>query len=300
MDHKKVLFINSYQRSGSTLLGMLLDYHRAIIYLGEVRNVHEYLECNKTDFNGDLLTECGFWKTVCDNLPDNPLRLFTKVSSSSHLRGFCPKISRILISPLFDELTSKFFPVLRPDIHAYENIRKYYMAASASTDAQWLVDSSHQTPEARDHARIMGADIKVVFLSRDGRGVVSSIMKRTGDSAKSATKNWKRFILRAQKFHSTLPSSQFLKVKYEDLCGKLPEELDKIAVFLGVENFINQLDRNGMIHHFVGGSSTLRYNNNKTLNIRLDEKWRGSMSQKDLVTFERIAGKLNRSLGYLR
>lgn len=66
MNKSKILFINSFQRSGSTLLGMLLDYNPAITYLGEVRNIHELLRMGKKDFNGDHLAECSFWKCVLD------------------------------------------------------------------------------------------------------------------------------------------------------------------------------------------------------------------------------------------
>lgn len=298
MNNQNILFINSFQRSGSTLLGMVLDCHPAITYLGEVRNIHEYLRGSKSDFNGDLLTDCAFWQTIFDRLPNDPRHIFTKVESGAGRRNFPVSASNYLSSVYFDKLLAVASPRFRTELHAYENIRKYYEAAADATHSKWLVDSSHRTSEARNHVEVLQKRMKVVFLTRDGRGVVNSVMKRTGINAEAAARQWKRFVLLAQRFHATLPHDQYLSVRYEDLCKDLPGELARITRFLGVEGFDPETDRNQTHHHFVGGSSTLRERSRKPFEIRVDEKWRDSMSESDLALFEKIAGSVNRSLGY--
>lgn len=298
MNDKKILFINSYQRSGSTLLGMLLDYHPEMTYLGEVRNVHAYLQDNKTDFNGELLGECDFWKAVFAQLPDDPQRLFTKVRNAGRAGNFSVRLANFFDAPLLDKILAWSSPRFRRELQAHANIRKYYDAASQVTDAAWIVDSSHRTIEAKHHVQAVGHDMKIVFLTRDGRGVVNSVMKRTGERADKAAQQWKRFILGAKRFHARVADSQCLTVKYEDLCVDLPKEMDRMTDFLGVGKFDQPVAHKQHAHHFVGGSSTLRDRRNQALTIRLDEKWRETMSSKDLALFERIAGDVNRSLGY--
>jgi hypothetical protein len=298
MNDQKILFINSFQRSGSTLLGMLLDRHPAIAYLGEVRNVHEYLEKGKTDFSGELLMDSEFWQAIFDRLPGDPRHLYTKVESRAGMGNLSIRASNFFSSGFFDKLLALISPRFRAELRAYDNIRKYYKAAAGATDCEWLVDSSHRTSEARNHLQVLQDRLKVVFLARDGRGVVNSVMKRTGINVKSAARQWKRFTLLAQRFHATLSDDQYLFVRYEDLCRDLPQELARIAGFLGVESFDHQMDQAKIVHHFVGGSSTLRERSSEVFTIRLDEKWRLSMRQKDLAAFEKIAGDVNRSLGY--
>jgi hypothetical protein len=298
MNDKKILFINSYQRSGSTLLGMLLDYHPEITYLGEVRNVHEYLEDNKTDFTGELLGECEFWRAVFAQLPDDPRMIFTKVKNDGRGHNYSVRLSNFFDVPFVDKILTWSSPRFCRELQAHENIRQYYDAASQVTDATWIVDSSHRTNEAKSHVQALGHDMRIVFLTRDGRGVVNSVMKRTGEKIDTAARQWKRFILGARNFHARLADKQHLIVKYEDLCVDLLKEMDRMADFLHIEQFDQQLAQKQMTHHFVGGSSTLRDRKNQELAIRLDEKWRDTMRSKDLAVFEKIAGDVNRSLGY--
>ncbi len=298
MNGQKILFINSFQRSGSTLLGMVLDCHPAITYLGEVRNVHEYLEEGKTDFSGELLTDSEFWRAIFDKLPEDPRHLFTKVKSRGRRRNLPIRASNFFSSVSFDKLLALASPRFRAELRAYENIRKYYEAASGASNQEWLVDSSHRTSEARNHLQVLQDRMKVVFLARDGRGVVNSVMKRTGIGIETAARQWRRFILLATRFHAVLPHDQYIFIKYEDLCKDLSKELARIVGFLGVESFDPQMIQNQIAHHFVGGSSTLREKSKKTFAIKLDEKWRESLSKKDLAEFEKIAGDVNRSLGY--
>jgi hypothetical protein len=55
------------------------------------------------------------------------------------------------------------------------------------------------------------------------------------------------------------------------------------------------LDRSSPVRrHYIGGTP-----NFSMARIEIDQRWRGEMAPSDLAVFDRIAGKLNRSLGYV-
>ena len=50
------------------------------------------------------------------------------------------------------------------------------------------------------------------------------------------------------------------------------------------------------LSHSIGGNP-MRFRKNE-VEIRLDDRWRTNLTERDLVMFERIAGAVNRRLGY--
>lgn len=287
-----ILFINSYQRSGSTLLGMLLGRYSGLTYLGEVRNVHQYLVEDKPCFNGDLLKDNLFWGEVFENMKEDPFEVFTK-AKIGWLSKKIKSVSSFVALPLFDEITGLLTPSLIRDKKAYANIRKYYDAANVE-NSKWLIDSSHRTSEARSHHYKLKENFKVIFLIRDGRGVVNSIRNRNLGSIESASKAWRNFIVGARRYHRRLADDQILTVKYEDLCADCSKEMSRITKFLGVDQKYSL----SSVQNFVGGSSTIRNAKSTDFKLRLDEKWRESLNLEDVKIFEKIAGSVNYSLGY--
>jgi hypothetical protein len=277
---------------------MLLDYSPQVTYLGEVRNFHEYLTQNKPDFNGELIAESPFWHEITSYLPRDPVDLETKIIDERAATSPCMMMSKIINSPVVYKLLSHFCPTLRRQRLAYANIRQYYSATEKAVGTRWVLDSSHRTAEVRDHFHVYGSRVKVIFLVRDGRGVVNSVMRRTGVSVEVASKQWKRFILGARRFHQILAPNQILEIRYEDLCEDLENQLLRLTDFLGIDMFADTVNGPGVEHHFIGGSSTLRNSNKGPFKIKLDEKWKRTLSNDDLDTFSRIAGDTNWLYGY--
>ncbi len=292
----KLLFINCYPRSGSTILGKLLGSHSSITYLGEVRNIHEHLVKNKPDYNGDFLSNCPFWKSVFENLGDNPIDLPTKISYDD-LRLFSLNgIANQIMSPSIDAFIGSLSKKFKEEKFARENIRKYYRATSKVIGSNWILDSSHHTVEVNDHFHLGDQELRVIFLARDGRGVVNSMLKKSNLSIKQATKKWARFNERAMSFHSKLSPNHLHKIKYEDLCKDPQLEVNKICNFLGLEEY--NLEQNFTLteFHFIGGSPTVK--SNARFDIRLDESWKDVLSKPDLKIFDKYSRGLNQRLGY--
>ena len=294
----KILFINSFQRSGSTLLGMILDRHQDIKYLGEVRNIHDALLHDEKTFSGSSLKDDQFWRKVLRGLEGDPLSLYTKVQNKTGTIEPVIHLSNLFDSRYVDRFLQLFSGRFRKEQLAYCNIRSYYRSASENTPETWLVDSSHRTSEARSHLSVMGRKISVLYLVRDGRGVLYSVLKRSEEQAETVIKRWKRFTLRARRFHRLIPSDQLVTIRYEDLCEDLPAQLSRLTDFMDIEAFGLGAQSSGKVPSFIGGSSTLRSRGDTNLSIKLDEQWRHKLGKKELEIFEKVAGGLNRSLGY--
>ena len=298
-DSFNILFINSFTRSGSTLLGMLLGIHEKIEYLGEVRNVHEYFENDRRCFHGDKLTSCPLWGKVNEqiDLYNTP----TKTSSRYMHRAVRNLCLDETICKILQGLLSGAVKGLRREFDVIENISSIYHAAHKVSMAPWLLDSSHRSHQLNILHRKYRHRIRAVFLTRDGRGVTNSVMNRTACTMRSAALRWRQFHEYTRKVHRQIPQSQIYQLRYEDLCASPESECNKILEFMGLQpistdDYLSNVDISAL--HFIGGSPTLRDNMNNNISIRLDEKWRSTLSDRDLTLFDQIAGPLNKSFGY--
>ncbi|HEX2267747.1 MAG TPA: hypothetical protein VHI97_06050 [Actinomycetota bacterium] len=66
----KVVFIGGYGRSGSTLLGLLLDQHPSFVFAGELVAVWAHFEANRPCGCETPLRECPFWSTVMNDIAE--------------------------------------------------------------------------------------------------------------------------------------------------------------------------------------------------------------------------------------
>lgn len=84
---------------------------------------------------------------------------------------------------------------------------------------------------------------KFMHLLRDGRDVISSMVKRHGDGYLSeAIYRWKTSIKRTNTFKKRLDSSQYLEVRYEDLVQFPEKSLAVVSEFLGIDYKSEMLD----------------------------------------------------------
>jgi hypothetical protein len=171
-----------------------------------------------------------------------------------------------------------------------------YRAAIKITGKRVVVDSS-KVPSHFLYLYLENKELfHPVFLIRDGRGVVWSKMKRAGVSAAFSSRQW----LNAMKMMFAVrqivsyPNSSF--VRYEELCKNPTEILEKILRPLSIPVSSVNLRNLPRESHELGGSS--RFLGNTSFMIELDESWRDEMPADALTTFEKIAGSVNRKLGY--
>jgi hypothetical protein len=292
---EKVIYITSDNRSGSTLLDLLLGNHKDIISIGELRRLNQCL--NDNCMCGRRIIDCYFWQKVEHTL-GRPL---------SQVDTFCDghsKAARIIAKTIAAfpgrgysfRLASHFFPFLREDAEVVANFVRIYEAICKLGEVQFIVDSSKAAYYFKLLYMFIPQKIKILYLTRDGRGVAYSKMKREGVRLEQGAKGWVLNNLMIQMMSLNIPGDRIKRVRYEDLCEKPRRTLQMVCDFVGIDfqDDILKLNKNGK--HNIGGSPH-KYDKENT-KISLDDRWKQALSPQELSDFCGIAGWMNRRLGY--
>jgi hypothetical protein len=165
---------------------------------------------------------------------------------------------------------------------------------------QWgkrvVVDSSKNAREAVELYRRFPEQVKLVLLSRDGRGVYLSRRKAGRDQVKSVS-GWRNYYRRTLPLleEHVLPKALF-RLRYEDLASQPEVQGRTLCDFIGIPFDAIMLHLHLGERHMVGGNAT-RFAPN--IGIQLDERWRTQLTREDLAYFNRQGGaEMNHRLGY--
>lgn len=294
----QIIYINSFNRSGSTILGCLLGRIPGIVFLGEVHNLALYANEHRPCFCGEKINQCYFWSSVIRGLNIN--RAFqTKLNYKGVMRRLLRR-GRCLESENWSSrlLNTLMYRYAADDDRVLRNIENVYRAFEQKNGATVFCDSSKRTSLAKLLHHRNKYPVKIVQLVRDGRAVVNSVMNRKQIPARQTTKSWLRFHQNQRRLLSDFDSEDVVFLRYEDLCQFPEESLAKICRLVGVEwsGAMNVNPASDL--HFIGGSPTVRNNKHSVEKLRLDEKWRHELSSAHLEAFDLVAGEMNRSLGY--
>lgn len=294
----RVGYILSSSYSGSTLLTLLLASHPGIATIGELKaqslgDLDSYwCSC------GELLRACRFWRRfreVCVRLglPGDPGDFQTHFRVRS--RPWLDRVMRARVRARSFELVRELILGFTPGAvsRIVEQNRRLIGAVLDLQRAMVFVDGSKDPVRLKYFARSGFFDLRVIHLIRDGRGVASSFAKHEGLTIDAAAREWHSTHAECLRALEYVPRTSAMTLHYESLCGDAEGTLDRVFAFLGLP----PRERNGpnnVEHHILGNGMRLSFPGR----VSLDEKWRSSLSQRDLATFDRVAGALNSRLGY--
>jgi hypothetical protein len=157
-------------------------------------------------------------------------------------------------------------------------------------------DSSKNALRIKFLSQHLNCELKVIHLIKDGRGVFDSCKRyRPNWSDRSAIMLWKnanKYIERALNY---VEKTNRYRLLYTDLVSNPEYEIKKLCDFIGVEYTSNLINFRNSQHHIIGNA---RMRLGRKTKIYYDEKWRKSLSAKQLKLFNRLAGRLNSKYGY--
>lgn len=302
---RKVLFILSPGYTGSTLLTLLIATHPEVATIGERRNLHVRLNVGRSK---QVHCLCGRYARDCDVLSAayaagrRKLPFYLrgvnypkfKLSRHQHVNRIAFRLARAT------ELGYRQWFLTRWMSFLY---RRVCDANAAVVDfvlqnqgANVLVDSS-KVPGDLKHLKDSGLfDVRVIHLSRDGRGRFYSLLDRdpslsTEDAARDVRDAHRRIQTLLDEWEDPVTH-----VKYEDLCRRPLDEIRRIAVEAGLDPEGMSLDYLATTKHLLGNARIVQSESDQIVN---QELWRTSLSPEALETFERIAGESNRTFGYI-
>jgi UDP-N-acetylglucosamine transferase subunit ALG13 len=307
MEPLVILYIGGWGRSGSTLLARMLAQAPGVVSVGELRDV--WLRgCteNRLCGCGRPFLECPFWTAVGDEAFGG----WARVDTASMLR-LRREVDRPWTVPLvlagrsrkgFDERVSRYTDALG----------RVYAAIKHVSGARIIVDSSKIPSYGLLLTRMQDADVRVVHLVRDSRGVVFSWQKHVGKpdrpgtpdqmlrySVLSASARYLGYNLMTHGFRSL--GTPYLMVRYEDLVTRPARELKRILRGMGDEarslDFVEEHTVALKPTHTVDGNP-MRFSEGKVA-LRADDEWRRSMRGTDRAVVTALTAPLLVRYGYL-
>ena len=322
----RLAYILAASHSGSTLFAMLLGAHPELCTVGELKATNLGDATRYRCSCRQLISECSFWNQISHSMAQRGVPQFSICDARTSIFEMESRYVQRLLAPLqrgpFLECARDAALALSPRwrMHLLETTRRnlaLIQALHETTGAGWIVDSSKVALRLKYLQRIPELEIKVLRLIRDGRAVSLTYMDDwnfadaadpalrnggTGEyrpsvrgSMEDAAREWRRSNESADCLVARLPRSQWIEVRYEDICAQPVAALQKICRFLEIDPAKINLDFRSREQHVVGNGMRL----DSSSEIRLDERWKTHLSVEDLKTFDRVAGSLNRKYGYV-
>ncbi len=296
------IYLVSTAHSGSTLIAFLLGNHPQIATVGELAGRTDY--ANYPCSCGNLITDCPFWANIKGKLKSKDI--------SVDLRDFDIFIDHRRTYSSMDRIYNHYFSVKQIDV-----IRDYFFSFNKKR-TQWINDTINRglslaeaitecyrkdcfLDTTKDLYRLkhlinkLKSRLKVLYITRDCRGVMNSLVRKENQSDHNAIQWWlnsNKSIKRILRNYCS--NEQFLQIKYEDLCVNTSEKLREIFQFVGVSPEIPLYNSGDEHNHIIGNAMRKNYNGE----VRLDEKWKKELNIHQLSLFEKMAIDMNKRLGY--
>lgn len=295
----KVIYICGEGRSGSTILDTLLGNHPDIFGAGELWSFWSEDKSKTGPCScGAPFDECEMWNSFRQEYLKRIEEPDTKRSDA--LRAQLDRIQPHLFG--YPKITDQQRAQYQSD-HL-----KFYQAVAKVSGKNIIVDSTKMVGRAFNLETIDGLDLRVIHLSRDGRGVVWSRMR---DLKKDPTRkrhtpvesilNWRIKNKLALKLKQHL-GSRYVHVRYEDLVQSPIQTLKNVGEACDVDfsHTIDLLENSGefQVGHQIGGNMAARLGGG-TKSLKLDEQWKEALPIHYDFLFRTLAGGVARKLGHI-
>lgn len=310
----RVLYVCSASRCGSTVFDMFMGTHPEVASLGELNSLGKVLSIGRPCSCGAPRLGCAAWGKVFSRvqvargiaLDRHPYTLalwharakfhvdrarqtaaYERVAS---LKNAWLLLRRALPAALGDALP------LAPGVsRAVVNKMFLYETIASAWGKRVVVDSSKNALEAIELARRWPQRVRVVLLTRDGRGVFFS-HRNTGIDRAESVNGWLAYYRRsAPLLQRHVPAAQLMELRYEDFAARPQATADRLCDWLALARHPEMALMEGGHWHMVDGN-VARFAANKA--IRLDERWRDGLVGEEARYFDQRAGWLNLKLGY--
>ncbi|MBW8371818.1 MAG: sulfotransferase [Thiobacillus sp.] len=279
MTHNGPIFVVGAPRSGTTLLQRMLRSHPRIssptgeshFFIPLLRDEARYGDLSRVE-NVRLLLEQmhGLWAEFLDTDFHGVRFEVDAMARAIHARG------ATRMSDILDAL--------------------FRINAEGEGKTRWL----DKTPYYIHHIPTLLAaypDAQVVHIIRDGRDAALSMLERAADirvfNTDACARLWKRYVESGQGAGKQLAPHQYFELRYEDILREPGASVRGLCAFLGEEFSEKVID-----FQKSRDPKTKTPLLKQGLQESNREKWRSSMTPRQIRTFESIAGDTLRTCGY--
>ena len=314
------IYIVSSPHGGSTLLSHVLGKHGAAVNLGEVSFLPKLIALSEPCSCGSPIPECGYWsqllkvyeKKVGSNLLEDPYgvhlgdapkdKLGSGLIDTNHqskLRFFLMKVRGALdtLSVLYAPRTLPLRMMSPPSITAGARATlALFDAAAEHTGSRIVVDASKMPRKAAHLYQAAPDQVRIIHLTRDGRGVVAS--RKRYMPVSHAAERWAHYHkLSERTLARWVPDAHRIRVSYEQFVADPEQVLTSLFAWLGEDYDAECLTfGDGRISHAAGGNPA-RFELSGGIRPA-DERWRRELTAAELDDFQHVAGEQNKAFGY--
>lgn len=273
------VFIVGFQRSGTTLLRMMLNAHPEIAIPHDSAELwFNYRDKAASEYDG--LSDARQVARMVDDLLAEP-----------RIKAWQTELPR-------EQLLAEPMPKSFPDV-----MRRFHEVFARLHGKKMWGDKNTGTLVALDVLNREFPDCKIIHLVRDGRDCALSHMSKEYiygyENVLRSAVEWREQTSLCHKMGAMLPPERFLESRYEDLILTPETELQKICTFLGVAYAPQMLKYYEQVNENVPEEKRgLWPLLNKPPVVSNVFKWKTKMTPEDRAVFERNAGELLRALGY--
>ena len=305
----KLIYILANHRSGSTLTDFCLSALEGVISGGELVRLSMGFAERKHSFGNrcqckESLADCGHWKSIKERLSVDLQFDGESDWSSLGLYPHKPSVAYTLrvASYACNQLSLHGVPFIADPLQSYaQNTWRFYESLTKANGGRYLVDSSKTLARFLNLYRHRPEDTMVIWLTRDGRGVLNSMTKDLDIKSAQSVSKIKQCIrgiaTEQQRFHGVfkrLPDSNKLHCKYEDLCANPNQFLQEVADFLGTtaSPLSSLLEKP---YHAIPGSEHMKITSDKLIQ---DDAWKSRLPEQTLDVYAEMAGPIFEKIGY--
>jgi hypothetical protein len=269
-------FVVGFQRSGTTLLRLMLDNHPEIAIPLDTTGLWSRVE-GRLDQYGDLSVPASRVRLVDDLLAEERIRLWEVPFSSEEILRRWKDAS---FSGLIDAFHQSY--------------------AAARGKSVW------GDKDPGNMLRISQLDrwfpgCRFVHIIRDGRDAcLSQLTQDFGfDDILPCAAAWREQVWWVREVGAVLGPSRYFELRYEDLLAQPETILRKLCRFLGLEFSAQMLDYHRKVDQSVPDSKRHLWPLlNQPPRTDNTEQWKRKMSAGQRICFEKRAGPVLRQLGY--
>ncbi len=274
----KVLYIAASGRSGTTIIGNILNELDGWFHVGELREVwRNGVIRNRPCGSGEPFRESELWKSIFSEA-------FGGVKLDGHdvlrLQNMAPKNKDVLKAIWLNEGKIK---LTHEQMTYLEMLSALYSAIYKVTGCSVIVDSSKFPSHLFLLSLIEDLDIKIMHVVRDPRAIAYSWQRKkikdTGASAMSRSGKWFMWNLAMEGFAKN-GKNDYLRVLYEDF-ARCPQKLlgETVKMVEGRHAELPFISPNCVK---LNGNHTVWGNPNRLANgeieLRVDDEWKGRLS----------------------
>ncbi|WP_406277970.1 sulfotransferase [Embleya sp. NBC_00896] len=298
----RVLYITGWLRSGSTLLGNILNELPEVRHVGELhylwRNGVLGLGTNSTCGCGLDLRACALWSSVLADAAGSGIDAVAQRTAMRQHALLRTRHTRARLAEARGEVSVP--PGVRELLDT--SARVYRRLAADGGASRLIVDGSKYPAEAAALLGRADLDVRVLHIVRDPRAAALSFRraKQYIDpmSPVRSSGYWNAFNLASEQV-AAAAVGRSLRVRYEDLAERPMAVVTDVLRFAGLDD-ASPVDGSGKVH--LGGNHTVTGNPDRLRQgmtaIRPDERWHSELSTRDTAVVTGITAPLLRRYGY--